>query len=123
MSPSSMRLSSTIRLGAGALLLAACAVASAQSTVGVGVQIGNGSAAGDEAVNAGDAPATHPFCLRSTGTRIAPKARTVDTDGDGKPDRVECVAANGRVYTRSDLETTGAVDIADALRRLDPSIR
>lgn len=118
-----MSLLLTIRVGAGALLLSAAAAASAQSTVGVGVQIGNGPAVADEAVNAGDAPATHPFCLRSTGTRIAPKARKVDTDGNGKPDRVECVAANGRVYTRSDLQTTGAIDIADALRRLDPSIR
>lgn len=111
------------RLSACALLVVASAHASAQSSVGVGVQIGGEPAAAGEAINAADRPATHPFCLRTTGTRIPSKARAVDTDRDGKPDRVDCVAANGRVYTQYDLQTTGAIDIADALRRLDPSIR
>jgi hypothetical protein len=118
-----MSLFSITRLGACALLVFASGAATAQSTVGVGVQIGAKPAVADEAINPPDRPATHPFCLRSTGTRIPLKAREVDANRDGKPDRVDCVAANGRVYTRRDLETTGEVDIADALRRLDPSIR
>lgn len=59
-------------------------------------------------------------CLRSTGSRIA-LARNERAEKEGKPQR--CVAANGKVYTRSDLDSTGMIDIADALRMLDPAIR
>lgn len=52
-------------------------------------------------------------CLRYTGTRIIQR---------DKPAR-RCIAQHGRVYTREDLYRTGEVDIAQALRRLDPSIR
>jgi hypothetical protein len=117
MSPSSI-----IRLGACALLMSASGAAFAQSSVGVGVQIGGERPVG-EAINSADRRASHPFCLRSTGTRIPLKARQPDTDNDGKPDYIPCVPANGRVYTRRDIETAGTIDIADALRRLDPSIR
>lgn len=34
----------------------------------------------------------------------------------------ECMSP-GRVYTREDLDSTGAVDTAEALGRLDPSLR
>ena len=57
------------------------------------------------------------FCLRETGTRIV-----VDRARDTK-DRKRCVIGNGRVYTREQLEMTGRLDIADALRALDPRIR
>jgi hypothetical protein len=101
--------------------------AAAQSSVGVGVSVetGTSAAVADDRINAGDEPATHPFCLRSTGTHIAPRARRADrgANADGKDKRPACVAANGRVYTREDLDRTGAIDVADALRRLDPSIR
>ncbi|MFP7722692.1 hypothetical protein [Lysobacter sp. A3-1-A15] len=53
-------------------------------------------------------------CMRHTGTRI----HTRTTREKGR----DCVMANGRVYSRSDLERTGSVDMADALRRLDTSI-
>ncbi|MFD0740503.1 hypothetical protein ACFQZQ_14560 [Lysobacter koreensis] len=56
---------------------------------------------------------THRNCLRYTGTRI-PASRLGDKG---------CVAANGRVYSREDINRTGEVDIADALRKLDPAIR
>jgi hypothetical protein len=118
-----MSLSSITRLGACALLVLASGAASAQSSVGVGVQIGGEPVVDGDAINPPDRPATHPFCLRTTGSRIPPKARQVDADRDGKPDRVACMPAHGRVYTRHDLDTTGAIDLADALRRLDPSIR
>ena len=55
------------------------------------------------------------LCLRHTGTRIASRA---DTRKDRK-----CAPAFGRAYTREDLASTGHIDIADALRALDPSIR
>ncbi|GHA68404.1 hypothetical protein [Cognatilysobacter bugurensis] len=118
-----MNLSSITRLGAFALLVCASTAVSAQSSVGVGVHIGGDPTVDGQAVNAGDRRATHPFCLRTTGTRIPPKARAVDLDRDGRPDRVACVPANGRVYTQADLQRAGAIDIAEALRHLDPSIR
>ena len=55
-------------------------------------------------------------CLRQTGTHIRDRSAT---DGKG---RKRCVAANGRVYTRDDIDRTGQTDIAEALRHLDPSI-
>lgn len=67
---------------------------------------------------AADRKADEAFCLRHTGSRIPVRAdrRT------GKKD-AGCIAAHGRVYTRDDLDRTGEVDIADALRKLDPAIR
>lgn len=51
-------------------------------------------------------------CMRYTGSRIP--ARSAKGKG--------CVMANGRVYSRSDLERTGEVDMAEALRKLDPAV-
>lgn len=63
-------------------------------------------------------------CLRYTGTHLRDRQdRKVERDKVKSLDREGCVAANGRVYSREDLERTGANDIADALRRLDPAIR
>lgn len=59
------------------------------------------------------------FCISDTGTRIKKRAERVESDTAGKA----CVAAGGRVYTRGDIQGTGRVDLADALRALDPSIR
>jgi outer membrane cobalamin receptor len=58
------------------------------------------------------------FCIEQTGSRI-----TAARNARSKSDQKECVAAGGRVYTREDIEKTGSVDLKDALRRLDPSIR
>jgi hypothetical protein len=54
-------------------------------------------------------------CLQYTGSRI----RTADRK-TGKP---ACAQGPGRSYGRDDLDRTGQVDIAEALRHLDPSIR
>jgi len=51
------------------------------------------------------------LCLRETGSRVRASDRS----------RRGCTEL-GRVYTRDDIASTGEVDIADALRRLDPSI-
>lgn len=51
-------------------------------------------------------------CLRETGTRLRHRA------GERR-----CTAFSGRVWTREDLQRTGHVDLADALRTLDVSIR
>ena len=58
------------------------------------------------------------FCSQETGSRIV-AARNARSKSDEK----DCVATGGRVYTRDDIEATGSVDIKDALRKLDPSIR
>lgn len=55
----------------------------------------------------------HRNCMRYTGTRIVRNKR-------GEP---ECLGANGRVYSRADIDSTGSVELSEALRKLDPSIR
>jgi hypothetical protein len=57
-------------------------------------------------------------CIQQTGSRIT-EARNARSKNAEK----ECVAAGGRVYTRRDIENSGETDLADALRKLDPSIR
>lgn len=58
------------------------------------------------------------FCIQQTGSRVI-AARNARSRSDEK----ECVNAGGRVYTRADIESTGSIDLKDALRRLDPRIR
>lgn len=96
-------------------LLAFTAAASAQSTApAVDAQVPSDAT---EATGQDEAFADR-LCLRQTGSRII-ATRHLRSRDDAK----ECVASNGRVYTRADIDSTGAVDLADALRRLDPSIR
>lgn len=52
-------------------------------------------------------------CLKETGSRLAPRP-----DNKGR----KCVNASGRAYSREDLDRTGAIDLSDALRRLDPAV-
>ena len=52
-------------------------------------------------------------CLKETGSRLAPRP-----DSKGR----KCVNATGRSYTREDMDRTGAIDLQDALRRLDPAV-
>lgn len=59
------------------------------------------------------------YCLRETGSHLSSHLYAKSRDGRKFDD---CVNASGRVYTRKDLERTGSVTTADALRRLDPSI-
>ncbi|WP_159016342.1 hypothetical protein [Cognatiluteimonas profundi] len=61
--------------------------------------------------------ATNPFCLQETGSLIT-KAHNqrVKSDADKR-----CAPVPGRVWSRRDIERTG-LDMADALRQLDPSI-
>lgn len=57
-------------------------------------------------------------CIEQTGSRI-----TAARNARSRSDQKECVAGGGRVYTREDIESSGSVDLQDALRRLDPSLR
>lgn len=73
---------------------------------------------------AADAPVSKPAnrpvtetsdCPKPTGSRITPQR---DSKG-------ECpkLAGAGRVYDKDDIDRTGAIDVSEALRKLDPSIR
>ena len=66
-----------------------------------------------------DAEVNDRHCLQQTGSRITAgqnrRARKA-----GKPE--ECASAFGRAYDREDIERTGATDVKQALRMLDPSI-
>lgn len=59
-------------------------------------------------------------CMRHTGSRIV-AAENMRAEKQGKPQR--CANGSGRVYSSDDLERTGHINIADALRSLDTSIR
>jgi len=95
---------------------AADEAAQAQQDEGASVAAGLDSNAG---------PRIDRHCLRQTGSRIVPRANSTRARTASNRDEMQarqCIAANGRVYSREDLERTGEVDIADALRKLDPSI-
>ncbi|MCD9045853.1 MULTISPECIES: hypothetical protein [unclassified Luteimonas] len=64
------------------------------------------------------AAANERYCIRETGSRI-----TASREARSRSERDACINAGGRVYTREDIERSGGVDVKDALRRLDPSIR
>ena len=66
-------------------------------------------------------------CLRETGSLIA-TAQNQHTLRDARRRNdingiveVQC-AAYGSAYTRQDIQRTGAVDLSDARRQLDPSV-
>jgi hypothetical protein len=49
-------------------------------------------------------------CIRSTGSLIPPKPG-------------QCLPVAGRSYSQQDLQRTGAQNVGDALRKLDPAIQ
>jgi hypothetical protein len=51
-------------------------------------------------------------CLQYTGSRL------IRADSKGR----KCANATGRSYSKEDIDRTGAVDLLDALRRLDPAV-
>lgn len=51
-------------------------------------------------------------CLKHTGSRV------IRADSKGR----KCAIATGRAYNRDDIDRTGAVDLRDAIRRLDPAV-
>lgn len=52
-------------------------------------------------------------CLKETGSRLAPTA-----DRKGR----KCINAAGHAYDKDEIDRTGATDLKDALRRLDPTV-
>ena len=65
-----------------------------------------------------------PLCLQETGTLIHRRARPSDAVASNQPVRAtDCATAQpGRSWSRRDIERTGASNISDALRMLDPSV-
>ena len=78
------------------------------------------AAASAETGTTADTTGIDRYCVRQTGTRIDVRD---DRDDKTAAFRDGCIAAGGRVYTREDIESTGEVDLADALRKLDPAIQ
>jgi hypothetical protein len=62
--------------------------------------------------------AIDPLCLQETGSLVT-RARNQRVKSDADK---QCAPVPGRVWTRRDIERTGASNMADALRQLDPSI-
>lgn len=100
----------------GALAFAAAAQASEPQVAQPSATADTAAATQDEAKKP---DVNERNCLRHTGTHIGTQ---VGSRTDTRKER-KCIGMNGRAYTREDLERTGEVDIADALRKLDPSIR
>lgn len=113
-----------------ASLLATAAFAASAQTATTSVDVDAGAqaqTASDTTTDARFDPNAKPQidrnCLHQTGSRIVARDNTPRSarERSNKPGQ-RCVAANGRVYSRADLDRTGEVDIADALRKLDPAI-
>ncbi len=106
------------------LLLAALLTAFAGTAVAQTVTITKESGETDTVQTAEEAAAPAPRsarnCMRHTGSRIV-AAENMRAEKQGKPQR--CANGSGRVYSSEDLERTGHINIADALRSLDTSIR
>ena len=66
-----------------------------------------------------DADVSDRHCLKETGSRIT-ASQNRRARKAGKPEK--CANAFGRAYDREDIERTGATDVKQALRMLDPSI-
>lgn len=73
------------------------------------------------------AAAEDTHCLRYTGSLIvaSENQRNERNEREGSAataDAPRCSNNAGRSYTQDDIRSTGAVDLTDALRRLDPAI-
>ncbi|GAB3088878.1 hypothetical protein [Lysobacter terrae] len=101
----------------GALFIAGAAQAAQPQANPSPAPNADAAAASQDAAKKTDMDDRH--CLRYTGTRITHRS---DERSDGKKQRMCSNGQIGRAYTREDLDRTGRIDIADALRTLDPSI-
>ena len=97
-----------------------CALAFSVGAQNVAVSASAEAEADSANSNDRDAVSDHT-CLRQTGSRIIASA---NARADARKDKAkrQCTGAPGRSYSREDIDRTGAVDLADALRRLDPSV-
>lgn len=67
-----------------------------------------------QTADAAQAPLSERHCLRDTGSRIVAR--------NNAKGQKQCNGLAGRAYTREDLDRTGHLNIADALRTLDPAV-
>ncbi|TXH69125.1 MAG: hypothetical protein E6Q88_09410 [Lysobacteraceae bacterium] len=104
-------------------IIVGCGFAFAASAQTVTVTAETGETQTTTATSEADVKPQTPsrFCLQSTGSRVAAAANR-RAELNGKKER-RCAVAAGRVYTRDDIDHSGHVDLAEALRSLDPSIR
>lgn len=72
----------------------------------------NATAVGPDTVGESKHDLADRNCLRETGSRL------IRADRKGR----KCANAAGRSYDRNDIDRTGAIDLKDALRKLDPAI-
>jgi hypothetical protein len=111
------------RLLLASVLAGLAFAASAQSTVGVATQP---TAHDDVHSNVTARDIRDHTCLSDTGSRITSiknqRARRAAQARKAPTVEVHC-ASFGRAYDRDDIHGTGAIDLADALRRLDPAVR
>lgn len=94
------------------LLCASAFAAGAQNPVPAATE-----PAGLRAADAANEASVKPFCLQQTGSRITASQNRLVAPADRK-----CAPVTGHAYSRRDLERTGELTLADALRRLDPTI-
>lgn len=72
----------------------------------------NATAVGPDTVGGSKEDPADRNCLKETGSRV------IRADSKGR----KCANATGRAYDRKDIDQTGAVDLKDALRKLDPAV-
>lgn len=72
----------------------------------------NATAVGTDTVGESNDGLADRNCLRETGSRL------IRADRKGR----KCAIATGRSYNREDIDQTGAINLKDALRRLDPAV-
>lgn len=102
-------------------LLAGFALAASAQTVGVATQP---TVQDDIHSDVATRDVRDHSCLRETGSLIttARNQRALRRARERKEATVEVKCADyGRAYTQDDIRRTGAVNLADALRQLDPS--
>lgn len=59
-------------------------------------------------------------CLEYTGSRVTADPQPATAKDNTETDGHDCAIGNGTIHTREDLDRTGATNIEDALRALDP---
>ena len=93
-------------------LLASSAFAATAQTTAASADVPVDTRSAEPASGDEPQPAVDRLCPRTTGTRIVAR-----DDGKGRCNTF------GRVHTSDDLQRTGASNLGDALRKLDPAIR
>ncbi len=61
-------------------------------------------------------------CLEATGSRVTADPQPATARDTTERDGHDCAIGNGTVHTRKDIDRTGATNLEDALRALDPRL-